>query len=60
MNVRGLSCWYEEKKKIKHSKIEILEDIMFRPIEEHMFLGKQAIECITLVNLLIPEDVFIL
>lgn len=32
---------------------------MFRTIEKHMFLSKQAIEFITLVKLLILEDLSI-
>lgn len=33
---------------------------MFRSIKEHMFVWKQAAEFITLVKLLIPEDLFVL
>lgn len=33
---------------------------MLRTIEKHMFLWKQAVEFITSVKLLIPEDLFVL
>lgn len=33
---------------------------MFRTIEKHMFLWKQATEFITSLKLLIPEDLFVL